>query len=428
LRYQFRFGPNLRRLANDVVYQVLEDGVTKVSGQVPADTEIVLVDVRGLDEINQVRRSGKFAGWWPVGALLSRVLVQHHAADPDGVGVVTTFRQQVEATHAALRDAGQNLTVPVGTAHAFQGREFGSVVFDLVEDGQGWISAAKWHGSEFERSGVRLFGVGITRARRRLYVIADGRLALKGAQGDSPLGALVALGRDKLVQWCRASVLLGMAESVDFTPASSVEAELNEVLRGLVDVMDIHDEFSFDEALRKQLTAVRRSLWMWSPWVGKKSGQFLPLIESAVSRGVDVRVFVRPVRDHIMRQEVNKKWVEALLATGARVIRAEVEHRKIVIVDRQAVLLGSHNPLSQRNSREVMLSCRGAAFADRLLADLEAETHGNPPVCEQCGRDFELWRSAAKAKNMPYFWRCHSCKIDRKVNAARGGTTAHGAV
>ena len=86
------------------------------------------------------------AGWWPVGALVSRLLVQHHAADPDGVGVVTTFRQQVEATHAALRDAGQNLIVPVGTAHSFQGREFGAVVFDLVEDGRGWISAAKWHG------------------------------------------------------------------------------------------------------------------------------------------------------------------------------------------------------------------------------------------------------------------------------------------
>ncbi|MCG3753195.1 AAA domain-containing protein [Amycolatopsis sp. Poz14] len=426
LRYQFRFGPNLRQLANKVVYQVLEDGVTEVSGRAPANTEIVVVDVQGLDDINQVRRSGRVAGWWPVGALLSRVLVEHHAADPDGVGVVTAFRQQVEATHAALRDAGQNLAVPVGTAHAFQGRELGSVVFDLVEDGKGWISAAKWNGNEFARSGVRLFGVGITRARRRLYVIADGRLALKGAQGDSPLGALVALGREGAVQRCRASVLLGMAESVDFTPVSSVEAELNEVLRGLVDVMDIHDEFSFDKALHEQLAAVRRSLWMWSPWVGKKSGQFLALIASAVSRGADVRVFVRPERDHIMRQEANKEWVAALLATGAKVIRAEVEHRKIVVVDRQVVLLGSHNPLSQRRSREVMLACRGAAFAERLLADLDAETHGQPPVCDRCGRDFELWRSEAKAKNMPYFWRCHPCKIDRDVNARVRGTAAHG--
>lgn len=130
-------------------------------------------------------------------------------------------------------------------------------------------------------------------------------------------------------------------------------------------------------------------------------------------------------KDHIMKQDSNKQWVEALLRTGAKVIRAEVEHRKIVVVDRQVVLLGSHNPLSQHHSREVMLACRGAAFAERLLTDLEAETHGNPPVCNQCGRAFELWRSAARMKNMPYFWRCRPCRIDRNVNAASGGAAAH---
>ncbi|MFC0108138.1 AAA domain-containing protein [Kibdelosporangium aridum] len=427
LLHQFRFGPNLRRLANDVIYGVLEDGVTKVSGRPPADTEIVLVDVHGLAEINKVRRSGTYAGWWPVGALLARALVQHHASDPDGVGVVTAYRQQTDATHATLRDAGQNLVVPVGTAHAFQGREFGSVVFDLVEDGQGWISTARWQGDDFQRSGVRLFGVGITRARRRLYVIVNGRFAVKGAPGDRPLGALGRLGRDGLVQWCRAGVLLGMAETVDYKPVSSVEAELNEVLRGLVDVTDIHDEFSFDEALRAQLAAVRSSLWMWSPWVGKKSAKFLPLIASAVANGADVRVFVRTERDQNMRKDSSKEWLAALHATGAKVIRAEVEHRKIVVIDRRVVLLGSHNPLSQYSSREVMIACRGSAFAERLLTDLQAEVHGHPPVCGQCGRDFELWRSGAKKKSMPYFWRCHPCKVDQAVASPGGGTGVNGA-
>lgn len=427
LVHQFRFGPNLRRLANDVVYGVLKDGVTEVSGKTPDDTEIVLVDVHGLDELNQVHRSSRYAGWWPVGALLSRALVQHHATDPDGVGVVTTFRQQVEATHAALRDSGQNLTVPVGTAHAFQGREFDSVIFDLVEDGAGWINAAKWHGENFERNGVRLFGVGITRARRRLYVIANGNRAVKGAQGETPLGAFRRLGEEKRVQWCRASVLLGMADPVKFHSASSVEAELNEVLRGLVDVTDVHDEFSFDEALCVNLAAARHSLWMWSPWVGKKSRKFLSQIDAAVARNVDVRVFVRTERDQNMRKDSHRRWLQALRDTGAKVIRAEVEHRKIVVVDREVVLLGSHNPLSQHNSREVMITCRGAAFAERMLTELRSEIHGYPPVCARCGADFELWRSANRRKRTPYFWRCHRCKVDRTVTSseADNSTSRH---
>ncbi|MEO6088264.1 MAG: AAA domain-containing protein [Umezawaea sp.] len=420
LLHQFRFGTNLRELANDVVYRVLEDGVTLVSGRPPEDTEIVVVDVSGLEELGVVHRSGKYAGWWAVGALLARALVEHHAADPGGIGVVTTFKQQVDATHAVLRDSGRNLSAAVGTAHSFQGREFDTVIFDLVEDGRGWIKNAKWDGgTEFERDGVRLFGVGITRARHRLYLVVDSRAAIKGALGGTPLGAVGRLGRAKRVQWCRAAVLLGMADDAVYQPVSAVEDELHEVLRGLVDVTDVHDEFTFDDALERHLTTVRRSLWMWSPWVGKKSKRFLPLIEAAVARGVDVRVFIRTERDQNMRKDSGRKWVAELVATGAKVVRAEVEHRKVVVLDRTVALLGSHNPLSQYKSREMMIACRGAAFAERLLIELQAETYGNPPNCDRCGRDFELWRSAAKARNRPYFWRCHPCKVDRAVAGAR---------
>ncbi|GAA2998668.1 AAA domain-containing protein [Actinokineospora diospyrosa] len=415
LHHQFRFGPNLRELANDVVYRVLADGVTEVTGTPPDDTEIVLVDVRGLPELTTIRRSGPVAGWWPVGALLSRALVQHHAAEGE-VGVVTTFKQQVEATQAVLRDGGRDLDVAVGTAHTVQGREFETVVFDLVEDGEGWISAANWDREGFARNGVRLFGVGITRARKRLYIIVDLNAALAKARQGTPLAALRALGKAGKVQYCRASVLLGMAEQNQVNHASSVEAELDKVLRGLVDVTDIHDEFSFDEALPGHLAAARHSVWMWSPWVGKKSAHFLPRITDAVQRGVDVRVFIRTERDrNLMRDAANKNWVEKLYLTGAKVIRAELEHRKIVVIDDRVVLLGSHNPLSQHKSREMMITCQGAAFAQRILTDMNAQLHGNPPPCPTCHRAFELWRSANKRKGTPYFWRCHPCKTQQDI-------------
>jgi hypothetical protein len=76
-------------------------------------------------------------------------------------------------------------------------------------------------------------------------------------------------------------------------------------------------------------------------------------------------------------------------------------------VDRQAVMLGSRNPLSQVKSREVMVVCCGAAFAEGLLGDLHVEeAHGHPPAHDQCGRDFEVWRSTARRRGTPYFWRC----------------------
>ncbi|WP_447006512.1 AAA domain-containing protein [Saccharothrix isguenensis] len=409
---QFRFGPNLQRLANDVLYRVLEDGRHKVSNRPAPDTTLVLVDVGQVGELNTVHRSTAVAGWWAVGALLSRALAQHHAADPGGVGIVTTFREQAEATLSALRDTDVNQTVPVGTAHAFQGREFDTVIFDLVEDGRGWISKARVDGDPFTYNGVRLFGVGITRTRHRLYLIADLNRAIRPAKGSTPLGLINRLGSAN-VEVCRAGTLLGLVERRGYRPASTVEAELDAVLREYIQVTDIHDDFAFDEALERHLKEVRRSLWMWSPWVGRKSARFLPLIDAAVARGVDVKVYIRTERDKILLRDSNRRWVEKLMETGAKVIRAQMEHKKIVVLDEQIVLLGSHNPLSQSGSRDVMITSRGAAFADRLLTELGARDFSRPTVCSKCGRERELWRSADRRKGLPYSWRCYECEVRR---------------
>ncbi|MFD1146356.1 AAA domain-containing protein [Saccharothrix hoggarensis] len=403
LRHQFRFGPNLRHLANEVVYGVLEDGATR------PDTEIVIVDVSDLPDLGVVHRSAKYAGWWPVGALVARALAQHHSTDGD-VGVVTTFKQQAEATLAALRDVGPDLVVPVGTTHSFQGREFDTVVFDLVEDGRGWIAKARANGDDFEYTAVRLFGVGITRARHRLYLIVNSRVAVKGAVGDSPLGAVRRLAQAGRIQWVRAGALLGLADEREYKPVSSVEAELQDVLSGLVEITDIEDEFAFKDTLAKSLAQARHSVWMWSPWVGRNGKRFMPLIADAVRRGVDVRVFTRDDKDFIQKNDTNQEWLRALKDTGARIIRARLEHKKIVVIDQQVVLIGSLNALSHRDSREVMLTCRGSAFAKRLLAELGAEGFVDPAPCARCRADVELHRSSDRKRGTPYFWRCPRCR------------------
>ena len=71
--------------------------------------------------------------------MLSRALAELHV--PDGpVGIVTPYRAQSEATLAALRDRDMVAGTAVGTVHSFQGREYPTVVFDLVDDGRGWVA------------------------------------------------------------------------------------------------------------------------------------------------------------------------------------------------------------------------------------------------------------------------------------------------
>src|SRR5262249_18477206 len=144
-----------------------------------ADTDIVFVDTSGLGELAQIHQPGGKRGWWPAGLVLSRALAEHHLRENGEVGIVTPYTQQRDAILAGLRDRGLVTGVPVGTVHAFQGREFPTVVFDLVEDGRGWMAKARRDRGRYEDNGVRLFGVGITRARHRLYLIGD-----RGAVGQ----------------------------------------------------------------------------------------------------------------------------------------------------------------------------------------------------------------------------------------------------
>jgi len=113
-------------------------------------------------------------------------------------GVVTPYGHQAQATVEALRDQeGAATTVTeAGTAHRFQGREFPIVVFDLVEDeyDKRWMALAQPRGGSWERDGVRLFTVAVTRTQSRVYFIGS-RRQIDRAPLDTPLHAVADLLR-----------------------------------------------------------------------------------------------------------------------------------------------------------------------------------------------------------------------------------------
>jgi hypothetical protein len=127
LDVQHRFGPEIMRLAHAAAYGGALKPGDSVRAHIDDDPEIVLIDVDGLGDLATVRaRTERSGGWWPAGALLSRVLADYHQARGERTGVVAPYSAQVEATLEALRDqegAAAEAT-EVGTVHRFQGREF----------------------------------------------------------------------------------------------------------------------------------------------------------------------------------------------------------------------------------------------------------------------------------------------------------------
>jgi hypothetical protein len=142
LTQQYRFGPVINDLANAVAYA----GLLRVADRSPADgtdQEIVLVDVDGLDDgLSTARPSPDGTGlWWPAGALISAALAARHGElSGQPVGIITPYACQQAVIRSQLTDSEAMLAtqpkIEIGAAHRFQGRGFGTVIFDLAENGE----------------------------------------------------------------------------------------------------------------------------------------------------------------------------------------------------------------------------------------------------------------------------------------------------
>jgi hypothetical protein len=233
LSQQYLFGPTINDLANAVAYR----GLLRVANRSPADgadQEIVLVDVDGLDDgLSAVRPSPDGTGlWWPAGALISAALAARHGEfSGQPVGIITPYACQQALIRSQLTDSGAQLAIQpkieIGTAHRFQGRGFGTVIFDLAENGDGWVAHGGQSTDRYVLDGLRLFNVGITRARRRLYLIASEGLLRKSGAG--PLYALRWLVERNRVRVVHVAEILGLtAEPADDPMASDIWHALHE--------------------------------------------------------------------------------------------------------------------------------------------------------------------------------------------------------
>ncbi|PGH48249.1 AAA domain-containing protein [Streptomyces sp. Ru87] len=421
---QHRFGPAVMRLANELAYGGMLRGSNHASARTPSDDdpEIVFVDTDGLHELARAHLTGSRKGWWPAGSLISRALVDHHHDKGEEAGIVTPYGVQAEATLEALRDVEGSTGRPlaeVGTAHRFQGREFPVVIFDTVEGANSrelWMAMAHRQpdANDWQREGVRLLNVAVTRVQTRLYIIGSAQRVSRARRGTA-LAQVAGMIGTPGVRVLRAKDLI-TPPSTPGVRLGPFGTELADVLSRHVKVTDVHDERAFYEAFVDELRAARTSIWLWAPWVAKRVRAVLPELRDAVRRGVRVTVFLRDATDQLQRR--NQELITDLRAIVHTVVPVNVMHQKIVVIDERTVMLGSLNALSQSWTREVMLTMRGARFARKLLEHEHAEQFARPPKCGRCGgADIEIRRRS----NGVWFWRCYAtaCKTDPKTGRSR---------
>jgi hypothetical protein len=129
-----------------------------------------------------------------------------------------------------------------------------------------------------------------------------------------------------------------------------------------------------------------------------------PRLRAAADRGVRIYIVTKTREEHGPEYRLLE---EALSTWGAVVVHKRHMHEKLVFVDDHILWAGSLNPLSFRDTQEVMIRWASRRvvqeFASTLrLHDLIREYDSGQPACPFCGSEVV----ASEGRNDPFFWRC----------------------
>jgi len=167
---QYRYPPIIAKAVNSFCYDgLLQSDKTESEDSPPV---VVFVDT-SEDSDGSLRRQGN--SWESPRTRDIAVEIAFEIGSEDRqrtMGYVTPYRPQASAMKRAFAASG--LDVPTGTSHEFQGREFDTVIFDLMQDDQcRWVGTADLNGPERAVGAAKLLNVALTRAKERIYIIGN---------------------------------------------------------------------------------------------------------------------------------------------------------------------------------------------------------------------------------------------------------------
>jgi hypothetical protein len=249
--------------------------------------------------------------------------------------------------------------------------------------------------------GVRLFNVGITRARHKLYLIANLAAVEKARSG--PLHAVRLLRDSGSIHVVRAAEILGLPSAPEDDP---VAGDIWHALRNHATLIDLFDEDVLPEELCRRFDEATERIWLWSPWVGRRAEQLLPHLIDAQNRDVRVHPVVLPP-DQVNRHLKSRH--EQIATQVPKTVYFADEHQKLVVIDRGLTFIGSMNVLAHvpGGRHEIMALFQSSTLADRILEHERAAEIANPPRCQQCGAEVRLLQTrTGPDRERRLYWVC----------------------
>lgn len=378
-----------------------------------ADRHIILVDTSSLNPWSAHDQNGSRYNLYSA-EIVYEVLIQEilsSIGDVTGsVGIISPYRAQAQLIKKLCRcrlDEKKQRLIRFSTVHAFQGEERDIVVLDLTAGPParpGFLSEQWERMRNPERSANaltnvrRLLNVGITRAKRRLVIIANRQYFERKLEDSNEFVRYLLANTRARGRWLDGEDYLRVLSA---SPAGT--------LRFL-------NASSFYRCLREDAARCRSSLAIVSPFVTRQRVQDLQdMIRALITRGIRVSVVTRPLSE----MDFGVDAVRLLRTWGVEVIYRPRTHEKLTILDNQVAYYGSLNILSYKDTKETMQCLEGeevvrliAQFANVLgplpfghATSRTERTATAPMTREDCERELKKLRQkiAIQRHVMPYW-------------------------
>lgn len=424
LKEQFRMHPLISAIPNALIYEdQLRDGQNVTASDADDsldqwyqrewgyDHPVLLVDTGSLNAwvtsvANGVRSSRLNFLSATVCADIAELLLREKREPSNGkprILIANPYRPHAELLKLLLKEQDLDRDVTAGTAHNFQGAEADVVIFDLVNDEPHW--KVNLFIPSQDETNRRLLNVALSRAKRRLIVVGDFtynvRTSRRAFLGNKLLPFL--LGNYPKVD-AREILPVGFATRAAQTQSRIFGGHEDSRIQRLITTQD-----RFFPLLYQDLLQARRRIIIFSAFMTQERISTLsPQLQAALERGVQVFIVTKSLEERGRGDRGLYRTLEQTLKSwGVTIIHKRAMHEKLVIIDEDILWTGSLNPLSFRNTQEIMERRGSKAVVQEYehalrLDELTGEYIDGQPTCPICRGEMV----ASEGTNTPYFWRC----------------------
>lgn len=285
-------------------------------------------------------------------------LIYKNHIDQEDVGIVTPYRSQASFLREMLRESKFE-KVEVGTVHSFQGIEKVCIIFDLVEAPGGRKIGILVNDKDLKYSGKRksdnearrLLTVAFSRPKEKLLIISHNKHMLNNLRSDSVIREILT----DLIN--RKAIIDGSGLVPYYVPAE----EYSDVV--LLDEEElskreaVFNQKSFYPYLIKDLKNAKKEVIFISGYMStNRIERLMPHFTDLLSRGVKIKIFTKPPREQMSREQELEELHHRLRNMGIEIYQHYGTHEKIVAIDGHILYAGSLNVLSfNHTSREMMI-------------------------------------------------------------------------